>query len=396
MATQPDRDDFTFDEIDWDDVQSGRNIGVSRTTIAQLLAFGVLAVGLIWDYFVIENTTATINVTNVSGLNWFVWDVLSVEWLFLLTILLIVFNIAVPLYQNKRLTAYYWRQYKKNKMAVVGLVFLGVIVVVGLLGPALLKEPQVNINTLQQQFRPPVYVTASPTGEQVTGTWKYPLGTDGSGIDMVKWIVFGTRISLEVGLIATMLSISIGTVVGATAAHMGGMVDEVLMRYVDLQATFPTFLLLILLIYLYGGSLFLLIMLFGFFSWEGTARLVRSEALQRTEEEYVQAAEAAGASQAWVIRRHIIPNVSSTVITNATLSIPAFILSETTLSFLGFADDSIYSWGQIIASGQSALVPEFAWWITFFPGLVLFLTVLAFNYVGDAINDAVDPRRDKE
>jgi len=177
---------------------------------------------------------------------------------------------------------------------------------------------------------------------------------------------------------------------------MGGMVDEVLMRYVDLQATFPTFLLLILLIYLYGGSLFLLIMLFGFFSWEGTARLVRSEALQRTEEEYVQAAEAAGASQAWIIRRHIIPNVSSTVITNATLSIPAFILSETTLSFLGFADDSIYSWGQIIASGQGLLVPEFAWWVTFFPGLVLFLTVLAFNYVGDAINDAVDPRRDKE
>jgi len=396
MATQPDRDDFTFDQIDWDKVQSGRNIGISLTTIAQLGTFGVIAVALLRDYFIIENTKSTINITNVPGLNWFKWDILSVEWLFLVTCVLIVFNIAIPLYQNKRLTAYYWRQYKKNKMAVVGLVFLGIVVLVGLVGPALIKEPQVNIDTLQRQLRPPVYVTADPTGESVTGTWKYPLGTDGSGIDMVKWIVFGTRVSLEVGLIATMLSVSIGTIVGATAAHMGGMVDEVLMRYVDLQATCPTFLLLILLIYLYGGSLFLLIMLFGFFSWEGTARLVRSEALQRTEEEYVQAAEAAGASQAWIIRRHIIPNVSSTVITNATLSIPAFILSETTLSFLGFADDSIYSWGQIIASGQGLLVPEFAWWVTFFPGLVLFLTVLAFNYVGDAINDAVDPRRDKE
>jgi len=396
MATKPDTDDLSFDEVDWDKIRAERNIGISRTSIAQLLTFAILIGGVIWDYFILSNASPTINVTNIPGLNWLIWDVLSVEWLFMVTITLLVFNVAVPLYQNKRLTAYYWRQYKKNTLAVIGLGFVGLIIVVGILGPVFVPEPQVTGDSLLNQLRPPVYVTAEPHGQQVTGTWKYPLGTDGSGIDMVKHIVYGTRVSLEVGLISMMLTISIGTIVGATAANMGGMVDEVLMRYVDLQATFPTFLLLILLIYLYGGSLFMLIMLFGFFSWEGTARLVRSEALQRTEEEYVQAAEAAGASQAWIIRRHIIPNVSSTVITNATLAIPGFILSEATLSFLGFADDSIYSWGQVISSGQSLLVPEFAWWVTFFPGLVLFFTVLAFNYVGDAINDAVDPRRDKE
>mgnify|MGYP000639849711 CR=1 FL=1 len=393
MATKPDTDS-TFDEVDWDDVRSSRSIGIGRDTIGQLLALLAMAVGLVWDYFIIENESATVNVTDVPGLNWLVWDVLSVEWLFLLTLILITFNVALPLYQNKRLTAYYWRQFKKNKAAVAALGFLGFAILVGIVGPIVMKEPATSIESLRNAYKPPVYLTASPQGEPITGDWQHPLGTNAEGIGMLKLLVFGMRVSLEVGLIATMLSVTIGTIVGATAAHMGGMVDEVLMRYVDIQATFPTFLLLILLIYLYGGSLFIIILLFGFFSWEGTARLVRSEALQRTEESYVQASEAAGASQAWIIRRHIIPNVSSTVITNATLAIPSFILQEAALSFLGFADDDIYSWGQVISAGRGELAT--APWIATLPGIVLFFTVLAFNYVGDAINDAVDPRRDKD
>lgn len=394
MATKPDTDSFTFDEVDWEEVREGRSVGIGRDTVAQMVALLSMAVGLVWDYYIIENASATVNVTDVPGLNWLVWDVLSVEWLFLLTLIFITFNIAVPLYQNKRLTAYYWRQYKKNKAAVAALVFLGIAVLIGIIGPIVMTEPTTDIESLRNAYKPPVYLTAAPQGEPISGTWAHPLGTNAEGIGMLKLLVFGMRVSLEVGLIATMLSVSIGTIVGATAAHMGGMVDEVLMRYVDIQATFPTFLLLILLIYLYGGSLFIIILLFGFFSWEGTARLVRSEALQRTEESYVQASEAAGASQAWIIRRHIIPNVSSTVITNATLAIPAFILQEAALSFLGFADGDIYSWGQVISAGRGDLAT--APWIATLPGVVLFFTVLAFNYVGDAINDAVDPRRDKD
>jgi len=394
MATKPDTDSATFDEIDWDEVRSSRSVGVGRDTIAQLVAMASLAVGLVWDYILLGNETPTINVTDIPGLNWLAWDVLSVEWLFLLTLILIVFNVALPLYRNKRLTAYYWRQFKKNKAAVAALIYLGFAIFVGIVGPVVMSEPSTGIETLKNAYKPPVYLTAAPQGDPVTGTWEHPLGTNAAGIGMLKLVVFGMRVSLEVGLIATMLSVTTGTIVGATAAHMGGMVDEVLMRYVDLQATFPTFLLLILLIYLYGGSLFIIILLFGFFSWEGTARLVRSEALQRTEESYVQASEAAGASQAWIIRRHIIPNVSSTVITNATLAIPSFVLQEAALSFLGFADDDIYSWGQVISSGRGDLAT--APWIATIPGIALFFTVLAFNYVGDAVNDAVDPRRDKE
>jgi peptide/nickel transport system permease protein len=162
------------------------------------------------------------------------------------------------------------------------------------------------------------------------------------------------------------------------------------MRYVDLQQTFPVFILLVLLTYLYGASLLLIILLYGVFGWEGTARLVRSEALQRREEAYIRAAESAGASRLWLIRRHLIPNVSSTVITAATLSIPVFILGEASLSFLGFGDPETFSWGRTINAGRSDL--DSAWWISTIPGFVLFLTILAFNFVGDALRDATDPR----
>jgi ABC-type dipeptide/oligopeptide/nickel transport systems, permease components len=223
-------------------------------------------------------------------------------------------------------------------------------------------------------------------------SWEHALGTDAQGRQLWHLIVYGMRVSFEVGLIAMTLAITIGTIVGSVAAYFGGYVDEILMRYVDLQQTFPVFILLLLLIYLYGASLFLIIVLYGVFGWEGTARLVRSEALQRTEEAYSRAAEAAGASRLWVVRQHIIPNVSSTVITAATLSIPVFILGEASLSFLGFGDPETFSWGRTINAGRSDL--DNAWWISTIPGLFLFFTVLAFNFIGDALRDAIDPRSD--
>jgi peptide/nickel transport system permease protein len=210
------------------------------------------------------------------------------------------------------------------------------------------------------------------------------------GRDVGVLIVYGMRISMEVGLISTLFAVTIGTAVGAVAAYSGGLTDEVLMRYVDLQQSFPTFLLLVLLVFLYGGSLLLIIALYALFSWEGIARLVRSETFQRIEEPYVDAARAAGASRWWVVRRHVVPNVSNTVITAATLQIPAFILGEAALSFLGLGDPNTFSWGRTISDGRGEL--SSAPWISTIPGFVLFLTVLAFNFVGDALRDAIDPR----
>jgi peptide/nickel transport system permease protein len=199
------------------------------------------------------------------------------------------------------------------------------------------------------------------------------------------------EISMQVGLIGMFLQLLIASVVGLSAAYFGGYVDEVLMRYVDIQITFPTFFLYLLVVFLFGGSLFLMIVVFGVLGWGDIARIVRSEALQRREEAYVVAAESAGASSRWTIRRHLLPNVSNSVITAATLVIPGLILAEAALAFLGLGDPSIPSWGEIIADGRTDL--DRAWWISTLPGVFLFLTILALYFLGDALRDALDPRQ---
>jgi peptide/nickel transport system permease protein len=369
-GTEPD----TFDRIDWAAVDADDG-GLGRTAVIEALVFLAAGAAFAYDYLVVEGDAPL-----VAG-----WNVSSVEWLFLVVVTLGLFHVVAPLARNRRMTAYYWRQFRKNRLAVVSGCYLAVLFLIGTLGPAIWAAPNGTID-YGAAYAPPLFVG----GEGAS--LEHALGTDAQGRHLWHLIVYGVRVSFEVGLIATALAISIGTVVGAVAANVGGYVDEVLMRYVDLQQTFPVFILLVLLIYLYEASLLLIIVLYGLFGWEGTARLVRSEALQRTEEDYVRAAESAGASRWWVVRQHVIPNVSSTVITAATLSIPVFILGEATLSFLGFGDPSTFSWGRTINAGRSDL--DSAWWISTVPGLVLFLTVLAFNFVGDALRDAVDPRSD--
>jgi peptide/nickel transport system permease protein len=311
-----------------------------------------------------------------------------------------VFYVVVPLYDNRRLTAYYWRQFRKNRLAVVSLGYLLVVFFVGTVGPIFIPAPEL---ALTRQYQPPVFTTVDAsvpiqcvgdvTGDVCHGSFAHPLGTTSDGKDILVLVVYGMQVSMKLGLITTLLVISIGTAVGTVAAYSGGMVDEALMRYVDIQLTFPTFLLYLLLVFLFGGSLFMFIVLFGLTSWGGISRLVRSEALQLREEEYVMAAKSAGANAAYVIRRHLVPNVSSTVITAATLAIPGYILAEAALSFLQLGDPTIPSWGQVIAAGRSDL--DSAWWISTFPGFFLFFTILAFNFMGDALRDALDPRADK-
>jgi len=373
MATQ-DSPGEAFENVDWDEVDAGGGGGLSGLLIAEVTAYVALLAAFAYDYFVLANESPTIGS----------WNVKDVEWLFALVLVLMFFHVVVPLVRNRRMTAYYWRQFRKNKVAIASLVYLTVLFFIGTLGPLVWAGPNSTID-FATAYAPPYFL-----GGDLASTDHF-FGTDAQGRHLWHLIVYGMRVSFEIGLIATMLSITIGTVVGAVAAYFGGYVDEVLMRYVDIQQTFPVFILLVLLTYLYGASLLLIILLYGVFSWEGIGRLVRSEALQRREEAYVRAANAAGASRGWVIRRHIIPNVSGTVITAATLAIPTFILGEAALSFLGFGDPSTFSWGRTINAGRSDL--DSAWWISTIPGLFLFFTVLAFNFVGDALSDAIDPRR---
>jgi peptide/nickel transport system permease protein len=386
-----------FEDVDWDEV-SGQVTVRSPTQWAALIAFGVVALALVYDAFILSSGP-TFDFT-VAGFE-YVWDVTAVDWLFVTTLLVLFFYAVVPLAQNPRMTAYYWKEFRKNKPAVVSLGFLLVIFFVGTVGTIFIQPPELNVIA---SYQPPVFmsvdasVPSSCVGEvtngQCQGTWEYPLGTTGDGKGILKMVIFGMRVSMQVGLIAMLISIFIATLVGATAAYAGGWVDEVLMRYVDIQLTFPTFFLFLFLAYLYGGSLFILIMIFGVTGWGGIARIIRSEALQRNEEEYIRAAQSAGASGLYVVRRHMVPNVSNSIITAATLNIPILILSEAALSFIGVGDVTVPSWGQVIASGRGDL--STAWWISTIPGVFLFLTILAFNFLGDALRDALDPRQETQ
>ncbi|MFB6086895.1 MAG: ABC transporter permease [Haloarculaceae archaeon] len=384
----------TFADIDWDSddvsgtVLSARDKGLLGT-------LGVLALFFLYDLLLVPDNTPTIP-------DPVAWNVTQLDWLFMVTLICGFFYVIMPLYQNQRLTRYYWREFKKNRVAVLSLLYLIVIFFIGTIGPMLLKKPEL---ALTQQYQPPVFTTVDASipircvgevsqvaGNRVChGSWQHPLGTTGDGKDILVLLIFGMDVSMKIGLIVPLIVITIGTSVGTVAAYAGGLVDEVLMRYVDIQATFPAFFLYLMLIYLFGGSLFMFIVIFGFFGWEGIARLVRSEALQRTEEEYIQAAKSAGGSTSYVIRRHLVPNVSNTVITATTLLIPGFILFEASLSFLSLGDPTVPSWGAVIAAGRNDL--RTAWWISTFPGILLFFTILAFNFMGDALGDALDPRR---
>lgn len=385
MSGENEHAELTFRDLNLDEEEERTNIQVTAGSLGQLLTLGILTVGLLYDSLVVPENTSMFAYMNSPLLT--AWDVTSVDWLFMYTLTLLLFNAVLPLYNNPRLTGYYWRQFRKNRLAVFSGWIVIAISLMGLIGPLLLEPPTLS---LTDAYLPPVGITARPEGTPVTGTWEYPLGTNHQGQGMLKLLVYGARVSLQIALISTLIATIIGAVVGATGAFVGGLVDEVLFRYVDVQSVFPVFIFLLYLVYLFGAELYYIILLYGFFSWEGTARLVRAEALQRTEEAYVQAAEAAGASRSWIIGRHVIPNVSSTIVTVATLILPTFVLGEAALAFLGFSEPGIFSWGTTIAGGRGSL--STAPWISTIPGFFLFFFVLCVNSVGDALTDAVDPR----
>jgi peptide/nickel transport system permease protein len=201
-------------------------------------------------------------------------------------------------------------------------------------------------------------------------------------------------ITLKIAFIASLLVAIIGVSVGTLSAYSGGLVDEWLMRFTDIVLSFPTFIFFLLIVYAYGSSIALLIFIFGVFSWGGFARYVRSKSLSVSEEEYIQAVQISGASTFRIVRRHVVPNTASSIITQLTLAIPGFLLAEAQLAFLDLGAEGAPSWGGLLESGFNSL--GFAPWITLAPGVVLFLTILAINFVGDALLDALNPRATSE
>ena len=281
-----------------------------------------------------------------------------------------------------------WRRFKRHRLAVICAIILAFIVLAVVLGPWLWRVPISDID-FSARMQPP--------------TWAHPLGTDDLGQDLLARMLYGGRISLAVGLAAMLIAISVGVLVGAVAGMSKGPVDVFLMWLTDLFLSLPQLPLLLLIFYLFNDSLkkwvgtemgvfILVVAVIGGLRWMPVARLVRAQFLSLREKEFVEAARALGASQWRQVTVHILPNAMGPVIVAATIDVAAAIIAESTLSFLGLGfPPDIPTWGRILfdAKDHMDIAPHWA----LFPGLLIFVTVLTINYIGDGLRDAYDPRR---
>ena len=272
-----------------------------------------------------------------------------------------------------------WRRFRRNRLAVAGAIFLVLLLLVAIAARLIVSQApnQVDLGALR----------APPSGEH----W---LGTDASGRDVFARLVYAARVSLLVGVLAAVLSVLLGTLVGAVAGLLGGWADNVLMRAADIVLSFPSVVVIIVLAGVLGAGVPILILSIALTSWPTPARMVRSVTLAVREREYVHASRVAGASRSWLLRVHIVPAAMGQIVVVGTLAIAGAILAEAVLSFLGLGvQPPQASWGNMLNDAQSLTVIQSMPWLWLPPGLAIALTVLAVNFVGDGLRDAVDPRQ---
>jgi len=266
----------------------------------------------------------------------------------------------------------------RNKAAVVSMIVLAVFALLAVVAPLLSPHAYDAIYWDRIQAPP----------DFVNGHW---FGTDGNGRDLFVRTLYGARVSLMVGILATGVSLLIGVTYGATAGFLGGRIDNLMMRFVDVMYSLPFMFFVILLMVIFGRNIFLIFIALGAVEWLTMARIVRGQTLSVKRKEFIEAAYAGGVSKFRIIFRHIVPNVLGPVIVYVTLTVPQVILTESFLSFLGLGvQEPLTSWGVLISEG--ARVMEVAPWMLIFPATSLALTLFAFNFIGDGLRDALDPK----
>lgn len=270
----------------------------------------------------------------------------------------------------------FWYQFRKNKLAVIGGAMVVLLFLLAALAPWLSPYDPTGID-LKKVLDPP--------------SSRHLFGTDPLGRDVLSRIIWGSRISLLVGFVSVGIATIIGVFLGSLAGYFSGKIDSLIMRLVDVVLCFPVLFLLIALIVYVEPSIWKVMAVIGATGWTGVARLVRAEILSLKEREFVLAARALGASDFRVLFRHILPNSLAPVLVSITLGIPAAILTESSLSFLGLGiQPPTASWGNMLTAGKDNI--EFAWWMSVYPGLAILITVLVYNLLGEGLRDALDPR----
>ena len=270
----------------------------------------------------------------------------------------------------------FYQRFRQNKMAVTGSLIVALLFVIAVIAPLIAPYEPTDIN-LQKILSPP--------------SKEHLFGTDQLGRDVLSRMIYGSRISLMVGFVSTGIAILIGIILGAIAGFYGRWIDTVIMRFVDIMLCFPTFFLILAVIAFLEPSIWNIMIIIGLTGWMGVTRLVRADFITLKERDFVHAARAIGAGDFRIIFIHILPNAMASLLVAATLGIAGAILTESALSFLGIGvQPPMASWGNILTDGKDNI--DIAWWLSLFPGLAIFITVLSYNLLGEGIRDSLDPR----
>ena len=271
-----------------------------------------------------------------------------------------------------------FRRLLKNKASLISLIILSSIALLSIFGPFFLKYDfyETDWNSI---YLPPDFSSG------------HYFGTDGNGRDLLVRILYGGRLSLTIGIIATLVSVLIGVTYGTVAGFFGGRLDTVMMRIVEILYAMPYLIFVIILMVIFGRNIYLLFLAIGAVEWLTMARIVRGQTISIKEKEFIEASRSLGQSSLFIILKHIIPNLAGTVIVYITLMVPSVIILESFLSFLGLGvQEPLTSWGVLISEGSRDM--ETAWWLLIFPGIFMVLTLASLNFIGDGLRDALAPK----